>query len=236
MTNLSRSRAISDQKSVIVQKVLPTLIKLLQEANSIREKAPLVLAHLVSDSEDFQKAACDAGAISALAQFVKDTTMVVSTRLKESSLLALAAICLLKEECRKQVIDSKILPAIVAALGHQDPGVREAACQCTRSLSRSAKNLRTSLVDAGVALPLFRLLSDDSIQVKIAACATLCNIVLEFSPMKKVCLRLTLRKSGKIHLKLMVSLLFPVADRLYLITTELRSWLTCRGLLTPPCG
>jgi len=186
MTNLSRSRAISDQKTAIVQKVLPTLIKLLQEANPIREKAPQVLSNLVTENEDFQKAACDADAISTLAQFVKDPTLAVSTKLRETSLMALAAICSLKEECRKQVIDTKILPSIVAALGHQDPGVREAACQCTRSLSRSAKNLRTSLVDAGVALPLFRLLSDDSILVKVAACATLCNIVLEFSPMKKV--------------------------------------------------
>jgi hypothetical protein len=187
MTNFSRSRAIQDQKPAIIQKVLPTLIKLLLEANSIREKAPLVLAHLVSESEDYQKAACDADAISTLATFVKDSSSGVSTKLKESSLLALAAICSLKEECRKQVIDAKILPSIVSALGHENPGVREAACLCTRSLSRSAKNLRTSLVDAGVALPLFKLLSDESIQVKTAACATLCNIVLEFSPMKKVC-------------------------------------------------
>jgi hypothetical protein len=95
-------------------------------------------------------------------------------------LLAIAAVCSLKEECRKQVglylsivcvgtcgielcmqvIEAKILPHIVQAMEHTNVGVRAAACQCTRSLSRSVKNLRTALVDAGVAVPLFKVSSD----------------------------------------------------------------------------
>jgi len=186
MTNLSRSKAIPNQKSAILQKVLPTLIKLLHESDPIREKAPLVISNLVAENEEYQKAACEGDAVGTLAYFVKDTAGPVSTKLKENSLLALSSICLSKEECRKQVIDTKILPFVVTALSHEDAGVREAACQCTRSLSRSATNLRTSLVDAGIAMPLFQLLSDPFIQVRKAACATLCNIVLEFSPMKKI--------------------------------------------------
>jgi armadillo repeat-containing protein 8 len=68
------------------------------------------------------------------------------------------------------------------------PGIRAAACQCTRSLSRSVCILRTNLVDAGIALPLFRLLSDESLEVKIAATGAVCNLMLEFSPMRKAIL------------------------------------------------
>ena len=68
------------------------------------------------------------------------------------------------------------------------PGIRAAACQCTRSLSRSVCILRTNLVDAGIAVPLFRLLSEDSLEVKIAATGAVCNLLLEFSPMRRAIL------------------------------------------------
>lgn len=109
-------------------------------------------------------------------------------KLLESALLAVAAVSSLTEECRKQVIDLKLLPVIMTSLEHQSLHIRAAACKCARSLSRSVKNLRTSLMDAGIAHPLFNLLFDQSTDVQITASATLCNIVLDFSPMKRIVL------------------------------------------------
>ena len=65
-----------------------------------------------------------------------------------------------------------------------------AACLCAKSLSRSIRNLRSSLLDAGITAPLFKLLKDESDEVKGAACATICNIVLGFSYLKKTVLDL----------------------------------------------
>jgi hypothetical protein len=106
--------------------------------------------------------------------------------IKKSVLYAISAVTSLREENRRQALDSKILPRIKAALSSPFEGVRAAACQVTRSLSRSVKNLRTSLVDSGIAVPLVKLLKDVNLSVQIAASATLCNIVLDFSPMKTI--------------------------------------------------
>eukprot|EP00158_Paraphelidium_tribonemae_P008457 Partr_v1_DN28582_c0_g1_i5_m73244 putative Armadillo repeat containing 8 len=206
--NLYRTKVIESRQQEIIQHVLPVIVKLFQEPSlAIRERAPLVLAYLVSDSDDLQKAASEVDAVpklaqlftSAFASFVASEDKVLDhkkkkhvhapvNRMCENVLIAIAGICSIREECRKQVVDSRVLPLIVKAMEHPDVGIRIAACQSTRSLSRSVRNLRTSLVDAGVAMPLFHLLSDKSTEVQTIASATLCNIVLDFSPMKKVVL------------------------------------------------
>ena len=83
-------------------------------------------------------------------------------------------------------MEANLLPHIVSSLKDPSIGVRAAACQCARALSRSANMLRTSLVDAGAADPLFDLLSDEEDLVKITATATVCNLLIDFSPMKEV--------------------------------------------------
>ncbi|KAK3840142.1 MAG: armadillo-type protein [Linnemannia elongata] len=193
LTYLNRAGVIPEHNNDIMLTVLPILVKMLQLTGAVQETAPQVLAHLIWESENMQKAVCDMEAIPKLASIIsqmdeEDNVYGIvgqKDKLKENSLLALAAISQLKEDCRKQVIEAKVLSHIVSAMSHPSVGVRAAACQCTRSLSRSVKNLRTSLVDAGIENPLFQLLSDEDLGVLRSATATLCNIVLDVSPMKK---------------------------------------------------
>eukprot|EP01135_Chromosphaera_perkinsii_P005385 Nk52_evm66s343 gene=Nk52_evmTU66s343 len=189
LSNLFKCGVIPNKQQEIMLQVLPTLVKLCDEMVDIpiRAQAPLVLSHLIEEHEELQKAACEVDAVNKLSKYfsVANINQDQIIMLRRAALLALSSLCLKREESRKLVIEAKILPHVIASLEHPDVNVREAACQCTRSLSRSVKNLRTSLVDAGAALPLFQLLSDSSVRVQAAASATLCNIVLDFSPMKK---------------------------------------------------
>jgi len=216
LTNIYRSGASTeDLKKDILLIVLPSLIKLLNitdtnllsqsiQTINAQERAPMIFSYLIAEDKDLQKAAMEGDAITKLANIIKMTssedeqndyenyiltnTALHKERLRESSLFAIASICAYEEEYRKQVIEAKLLPIIVQSMSHPNYGIRMAACHCTKSLSRSVKTLRTSLVDSGVINPLLKLLSDPDVQVQTVACAALCNVVLDFSPMKKVVL------------------------------------------------
>ncbi|SPC66938.1 uncharacterized protein UHOD_02493 [Ustilago sp. UG-2017b] len=112
-------------------------------------------------------------------------------RLREACLTALAALTFQHDEPRRKLIDSvqpAVLPMVVSSIGFPTLGVRVAACRLTRALSRSLSILRTSIVDVGVAPKLVALLqdSDEEEVVKVEATAAICNLVLDFSPMKKL--------------------------------------------------
>ncbi|MGF1973958.1 hypothetical protein, partial [Staphylococcus aureus] len=70
--------------------------------------------------------------------------------------------------------------------GNNPPSVLETACYVIRVLSRSVGILRTTLVDHGVSVYVFRLLRHADLKVQIAATATICNLVPNFSPMREV--------------------------------------------------
>ena len=73
-----------------------------------------------------------------------------------------------------------------------DPHVelRRAAAACILSVSRSVQTLRTTLVESGVTRPLCGLLDDGDMQVRCTAVAAMCNLVMEFSPVKKLAMDL----------------------------------------------
>ena len=135
-----------------------------------------------------------------------------TTKVRETTLIALAALASDKDEYRKAIIENGVIPFIIRTLKAEDvkfavssntetlndEGIERkiiygncreailAACGATRALSRSVSTLRTSLMDAGLAAPLFALLKCQDLEIKIAATAVVCNLVLEFSPMREV--------------------------------------------------
>lgn len=132
-------------------------------------------------------------------------------RYRENILKALAALVPFKDEYRKAICEHGVVPYIIDALkprpsdalanasmpkntaedGNPIPTIL-AACGTARMLTRSVSVLRTSLIDAGVAKPLFALLSHSDLEVQIAATAAICNLALDFSPMKEVCFEFVL--------------------------------------------
>ena len=131
------------------------------------------------------------------------------TKLREATLTGLAAMASLRDEYRKAIIENGVISFIIQSLkpyniesppskktngevSNQPQIVAEnpkdvilAACALARGLSRSVSTLRTSLMDAGLAAPLFVLLKHQDVDIQIAATAVICNLVLDFSPMRE---------------------------------------------------
>ncbi|KAI9844512.1 MAG: hypothetical protein M1838_002160 [Thelocarpon superellum] len=246
------------------------------EEMAIRERTPAILATLVTDSLELQRAAVEANAIKKLAHMLKvaydpipraaaistwtpaeaNGTVTAATdglgpsrlgrpglaaatlhqmSVRGSTLKALAALAPFRDEYRKMIIDHGVAPFLVESLVPLDltpempyaaetadppdpptgrairtdpntngkgnpPFVLIAACAAVRALSRSVSILRTSLIDAGVAMPLFALLKHDDLEVQIAATAAVCNLVLEFSPMREVSDTSSARRQVSPHL------------------------------------
>ncbi|OLL24510.1 hypothetical protein NEOLI_002372 [Neolecta irregularis DAH-3] len=158
---------------------IPILVRLFEMGD-----APMVLSKLISQGEDLQKAAFASGVIDKLNILLSNS--LGSANRYESALNLTATLSLTLDTHRKAVISAGLIPHIIASFQHPNAKVRAAAAFATRSLSRSVCILRTSLVDAGIAGPLFKLLNDSDESVQVQATAAVCNMVLEFSPMKKI--------------------------------------------------
>lgn len=105
------------------------------------------------------------------------------------------------------------LPYLLKALSHPSYGVRAAACQLARALSRTVSLVRTSLIDCGISDAIIKTLNEEvwdrrlcesetdeedaerqheemwgdrCYTVEITAMMTLCNLIADFSPMKEV--------------------------------------------------
>ncbi|KAF8209205.1 ARM repeat-containing protein [Mycena galopus ATCC 62051] len=191
-----------------VMNVLNRIISSSNEALASRTKACFVLYYLVTDHTALAFSAFDRGCLAKLAAVLRDITPLALraeweedesdsiAALREAALTAVAAIALFDNTIRRSVTDDlRLLAPIHAALAHRHVGVRYAACQCVRALSRAVAVLRTNIVDSGLGMAVFQIFKkdvDEDRRVTAAALAAVCNIVNEFSPLRPIYLDLGL--------------------------------------------
>lgn len=105
----------------------------------------------------------------------------------QSVLLAVARLSFDRDDLRRRIAEEKLTTKIVAYLRSSSIALRVAACECVRSISRSANMLRIGLADAGATDPLFERLSKDEVdRVRVVATAAVSNLLTDYSPMKEV--------------------------------------------------
>ncbi|KAK8220664.1 armadillo repeat domain-containing protein [Phyllosticta capitalensis] len=124
---------------------------------------------------------------------------------REATLLALAGLAHKEDAHRKSIIESGAVACIADSLipysGEEEGAATEnisngakdgnpvpvliAACNAARAMSRSVSVLRTSMMDYDIAKPIYGLLKHPVVDVQIATTDVLCNLLLQFSPMRE---------------------------------------------------
>ncbi|KAF5847925.1 hypothetical protein GGP41_009159 [Bipolaris sorokiniana] len=187
------------QTAAVHSRILPTLIQILKKSFDIPATSskplwqPKPISHEVMDPNIDH-------ASSTLGRAGLNPDVLHAFKYRESVLLALAAMAGDQDSLRKMVIEmgaaTHIIEALVPYNENSEPGASSspkdgnpdavliAACKLTRSLSRSVSVLRTSLIDHGVAQPIFELLTHPNVKVQIAATEVITNLVLDVSPMR----------------------------------------------------
>jgi len=169
--------------------------------------------------------------------------------LREAALTTIAVLAIADNDIRRDITDSiKLIPVISVALTHRHAGVRYAACQCVRSLSRSVAVARTSLVDSGLGTSLFQtfLKEDEDRRVTYAALTAVCNLISEYSPLRQPYLEQGLVKRliqllGSGYSELKLNALWAVKNLVYKCSSNVKrsvirdiGWKELERLLSDP--
>ncbi|KAI9065407.1 ARM repeat-containing protein [Trametes sanguinea] len=247
--------------AITIMHVLNRIIDSETASNQARTKACFILYHLVCDNRLLCQLAFERNSLAKVANLINTITPTEKapefeedepesvSRLREAALTAVAAIALFDTDIRTAVTDElRLIPAIQASLANRYVGVRYAACQCARALSRAVSALRTNIVDTGLGLAVFQLFmkQDEDRRVMHAASAVICNIVTNFSPLRTALLEqgviprlVQLLRSSDIELKL--NALWAFKNLLYKATPELKrevigaiGWSEISNLLLDP--
>ncbi|KAH7923488.1 ARM repeat-containing protein [Leucogyrophana mollusca] len=174
---------------------------LASETPQHRIKACYTLYYLVTDEKDLCQEVFDRGTLDKIASLVKSITPLEkgseweedepesTISLREAALTAIATISLFDHEIKRDIADNlQLLPTIHVSLTHRNVGVRYAASQCVRALSRAVAVIRTNLMDTGVGLTVFQVFKkpDEDPRVTYAALLAVCNLVNDFSPLRPI--------------------------------------------------
>lgn len=116
-------------------------------------------------------------------------THVQKAEVRAASLTALAAITADYDEARERAIALQLLPHVVNGLSSSYPDEVLAALKALRSLSRSVKVVRRDMSDDQIGNVLLDHMASQSRDVARVASAALCNLVLEFSPVRDALLQ-----------------------------------------------
>ncbi|KAI1388779.1 ARM repeat-containing protein [Hypoxylon trugodes] len=114
--------------------------------------------------------------------------LVHRINVRESTLRAIGALATFKDEYRTAIVNQDVVHYIVESVTpspNNPVPVSLAACYVVRMLSRSVNILRTALVDHSVSTPILQLLRHPEVEVQVAAAASICNLVMDFSPMRE---------------------------------------------------
>lgn len=149
-----------------------SLPPLLVHKIKIRESTLQAIAALVPFKDEYRKALIDHGIVPYVVESLKSSPDKPSAKVAEKS-----------EKTSSALQGPK---TVSLGYGTNPVSVLIAACGAIRHLSRSVSILRTTLIDNGVVMPVFSLLQHPDIEVQIAATATVCNLVTDFSPMREV--------------------------------------------------
>lgn len=127
-------------------------------------------------------------------------------RCRQGALEAIAAIAQKEDAHRKVIIEAGVVGCIIDSLkpfpsdlqatiisnkgqlsakDGNTTAVVLAACRAAKSMSRSVSLLRTSLIDAGIAKPIFELIKHPNVEIRIVATNVCANLLLDFSPMRE---------------------------------------------------
>jgi hypothetical protein len=154
----------------------PGQAALLVHKTKVRESVLKAVAALIPFKEEYRKAVVDHGIVPYIVESLNPEPKKPSPKVSSDK----------NDKVEKK--DDWSEGAMKEGYGTNPVGVLIAACGAARALTRSVSTLRTTLVDNGLVTPIFPLLSHPDIEVQIAATATVCNLLMDVSPMKDVCI------------------------------------------------